>query len=247
MRGLTKTGGGTSADRSAETAGQPPVHAGPPPVHAVARALVRPVWRALPRWALITGAVVGLVPAALSRTADGTPETWLCLNLLRASALAFAVGLAFVLDDPARHTTATVPVRRPVRTGLRLALVVPLAAACWTAALFLIPAKSRPPEGAVTLEAAAVMVLALASALAAVRYSESGEPGIAISAGLVGAFLAAALLLPTRWEMFVGPSDPDWNDSHRRWAGVLVTAVLAGALLLAEPLRRRRTAFLAQR
>ncbi|WP_339130237.1 ABC transporter [Streptomyces sp. f51] len=240
MRGVVKTAGATSAARSARAAG-------PPPTHVVARALLRPVWRTLPRWALLTGAVVGLLPAGLTRTASGPPDTWLCLNLLRASALAFALGLAFLLDDPARNTTATVPVRRPVRTGLRLGLVVPFTAACWTAALFLIPSGGRPPEGAITLEAAAITVLALASALVAVRCSEAGEPGIAISAGLVGAFFAAALLLPERWELFVAASDPHWDDAHRRWAGVLVVALLAGAFSLAEPLRRRRTTVLAHR
>ncbi|MFI0963810.1 ABC transporter [Streptomyces sp. NPDC021080] len=230
----------TSADRLTEAAG-------PPPAHVVARALVRPVWRSLPRWAVLTGAVLGLLLAGSSRTVSGPPDPWLCLNLLRAAALAFGLGLAFLLDDPARNTTAAVPTRRPVRTGLRLALVVPFMAVCWTAALFLVPAKGRPPVGAITLEAAAVMVLALASALVAVRYSEAGEPGTAISAGLVGTFLGAALLLPQRWELFVGPSDPHWDDAHRRWAAVLVVAVLVGVRSLAEPLRRRRTTALAQR
>ncbi|WP_425874694.1 ABC transporter [Streptomyces sp. DT193] len=238
--GTVRSVGGASAGRPAEAAATPPTH-------IVARALLRPVWHSLPRWALMTGAVLGLLPAAVSRTVSGPPDPWLCLNLLRASALALALGLAFLLDDPARHTTATVPVRRPVRTGLRLALVVPSMAACWTAALFLVPAKGRPPVGAITLEAAALMVLALASALVAVRHSDAGEPGIAISAGILGAFFGAALLLPERWELFVGPSDPHWDDAHRRWAGVLAVAVLVGVRSLAEPLRRRRTIVLAHR
>ncbi|WP_329300454.1 ABC transporter [Streptomyces sp. NBC_00659] len=221
--------------------------AGPPPTHVVARALVRPVWRGLPRWAVMTGAVLGLVLAGSSRTVSEEPDPWLCLNLLRAAALAFGLGLAFLFDDPARHTTATVPTRRPVRTGLRLVLVVPFMAVCWTAALFLIPVEGRPPMGAITLEAAAVMTLALTSGLIAVRHSGATEPGIAISAGLVGAFFAAAVLLPARWELFVGPSDPHWDDAHRRWAAVLVVVVLAGARSLGEPLRRRRTTVLARR
>ena len=231
-------------DASADSLTKP---AGPPPTHVVARALVRPVWRGLPRWAVMTGAVLGLMLAGSSRTVSEEPDPWLCLNLLRAAALAFGLGLAFLFDDPARHTTATVPTRRPVRTGLRLLLVVPFMAVCWTAALFLVPAEGRPPMGAITLEAAAVMTLALTSGLVAVRHSGATEPGIAISAGLVGAFFAAAVLLPTRWELFVGPSDPHWEDAHRRWAAVLVVVVLAGARSLGEPLRRLRTTVLARR
>jgi hypothetical protein len=63
----------------------------------------------------------------------------------------------------------------------------------------------------------------------------------------VGAFFASAVMLPSRWELFVGTTDQRWDDAHRRWAGVLVVAVLAGALSLAEPLRRRRTTVLAHR
>ncbi|MFF2368214.1 ABC transporter [Streptomyces sp. NPDC058122] len=231
---------GASADRLTKAAG-------PPPAHVVARALVRPVWRGMPRWAVMTGAVLGLMLAGSSRTVSEDPDPWLCLMLLRATALAFGLGLAFLLDDPARHTTATVPTPRPIRTGLRLVLVVPFMAVCWTAALFLIPTEGRPPMGAITLEAAAVMTLALTSALVAVRHSGATEPGIAISAGLVGAFFAASILLPARWELFVGPSDPHWDDAHRRWAAVLVVAVLVGARSLGEPLRRRRTTVLARR
>jgi hypothetical protein len=194
-----------------------------------------------------TGAALGLLLAGTPRMFSAPPDPWLCLNLLRAAALAFGLGLAFLLDDPARHTTAAVPTRRPVRTGLRVGCVVPFMAAWWTAALFLIPGKARPPIGAITLEAAAVVVLALAGALVAVRQSEATEPGIAVSAGLVGAAFAAALLLPDRWALFVATSDPDWDDAHRRWAGILVVAAFTGVCSLAEPLRRRRATVLAHR
>ncbi|MFE4701338.1 ABC transporter [Streptomyces sp. NPDC056738] len=236
---VATTRSGALADRLTQVTG-------PPSAHVVARALVRPVWRGLPRWAVMTGAVLGLVLAGSSRTVSGEPDPWLCLTLLRAASLAFGLGLAFLFDDPARHTTATVPTRRPVRTGLRLVLVVPFMAACWTAALFLVPAEGRPPMGAITLEAAAVMTLALTAGLLAVRHSGATEPGIGISAGLVGAFFGAAVLLPSRWELFVAPSDPHWDDAHRRWAAVLVVLVLVGACSLGEPLRRRR-AVLARR
>ncbi|MET9410466.1 ABC transporter [Streptomyces sp. NPDC002935] len=221
--------------------------AGRPPASVVALALLRPVWRSLPNTPLVTGAALGLLLAGMPRMLSAPADPWLSLTLLRAAALAFGLGLAFLLDDPARHTTAAVPTRRPVRIGLRVGFVVPIMAAWWTAALFLIPDKGRPPVGAITLEAAAFVVLALTGALVAVRHSEATEPGIAVSAGLVGASFAAALLLPDRWALFVATSDPHWDDAHRRWAGVLVVAALTGVFSLAEPLRRRRTTILAHR
>ncbi|MEU9211940.1 hypothetical protein AB0D27_29410 [Streptomyces sp. NPDC048415] len=155
------------------------------PAYAVVRALVRPVWRTVPWWALAVGAGLGLLLAGIPRLLPAPPDAWLCLNLLRAAALAFGLGLAFLLDDPARHTTAVVPTRRPVRIGLRVAFVVPFAVLWWTAALLLIPGRARPPVGAVSLEAAATALLALAAAAVAVRLTQVTEPGITLAAGLL--------------------------------------------------------------
>ncbi|MFG2312810.1 ABC transporter [Streptomyces sp. NPDC048566] len=209
--------------------------------------LVRPVWRSMPRLAPAASGGLGLLLAAAPRMASGPSDPWLCLNLLRAAALAVALGLAFVLDDPARHTTAVVPTRRPLRTGLRLGLMAPLVAAWWAAALLLVPGEARPPLGAVTLEAAALGAVAVAAAVVVIRHSGASEPGIAVSAGLIGTAFAASVLLPARWAVFVAPGDPHWGDAHRRWAGVLAVAVLAGACSLCEPLRRRRPTALGRR
>ena len=123
--------------------------------------LVLPVHRTVP-WGLVGAAgAAGLLLTALTRTGE-TAER-LSLYLLRAAILAFAVGLAFLLDDPARHTTAAVPTPRPVRIALRVALAAPAAAAWWTAALLLVPPGARPPVGDLTLEAGAACVLAVTS------------------------------------------------------------------------------------
>ncbi|WP_369247563.1 ABC transporter [Streptomyces sp. R41] len=211
----------------------------------VIRALLRPVSRTLPRRALAAGSALGLLLAGTPRLLSSPPDAWLCLSLLRAAALAFGLGLAFLLDDPARHTTAAVPTRRPVRVGLRVALVAPFAVVWWTAALLLVPEQTRPPVGAVTLEAATIAVLALAAAAVAVRCTDVAEPGVAVSAGLPVTVVASALLLPEPWELFVAVGDPRWDGAHERWAGLLVVAALLGACSVAEP--RRRIASLAHR
>ncbi|MFF3613820.1 ABC transporter [Streptomyces sp. NPDC002580] len=239
--------GGASGVTAVVTERRGEVAEPPPPGYVVALPLLRPVWRSLPHAALAAGAGLGLLLAGVPRMLSVPADPWLCLNLLRAAALALALGLAFLLDDPARHTTAPVPTGRAVRIGLRVGCVLPLAAVWWTAALFLIPEKVRPPVGATTLEAAAFAVLALAGAVVAVRHSEATEPGITVSAGLLGASFAAALLLPGRWALWVATADPHWDDAHRRWAGLLVVAALTGAFSLTEPLRRRRTMSLAHR
>ncbi|MFD4410290.1 ABC transporter [Streptomyces sp. NPDC058466] len=205
------------------------------------------MWRSLPRRPLATASALGLLLAGTPRLLSAPPDAWLCLNLLRAAALAFGLGLAFLLDDPARHTTAAVPTRRPVRVGLRVALVAPFAAVWWTAALLLVPEQTRPPVGAVTLEAAAIAVLALAAATVAVRCTDVTEPGAAVTAGLLPVALAAPLLPPERWTLVVAASDPRWDGAHQRWAGLLVVAAVAGVYSVAEPLRRRRATTVAHR
>lgn len=203
------------------------------------RALLHPVLRSLPRRALAAGAALGLLITAAPWLLSVSRDSWPGLTLLRAAALAFGLGLAFLLDDPARHTTAAVPIRRPVRTGLRVAFAVPLAALWWTAALLLVPENARPPVGALTLEAATVAALALAGAAVGVRCTDAAEPGIAVSAGLLCGGLSAALLVPYRWALVVPVNDPRWDGAHDRWAAILVVAAVVGAASWAEPLRRR--------
>ncbi|NNN37374.1 ABC transporter [Streptomyces sp. S3(2020)] len=163
----------------------------------------------------------------------------LALHLLRATALAFALGLAFLLDDPARQTTAAVPTTRPVRQALRVALVAPFLALGWTVAVLLVPEEIRPPVGDVTLEAAGTFVLTLAAAAVAVRFTEAAEPGQGVAAALLTSAVVMALVLPGRWAMFVAVRDERWAASHERWVWVLVAAALVWVACGPERLRRR--------
>ncbi|MER6127056.1 ABC transporter [Streptomyces sp. NPDC001795] len=203
------------------------------------RALLPPVWRTLP-WRVL-GAAGGLGPvlAGAGRLMPRAGGTTHGLMVLRTGALALALGLAFLLDDPARHTTAVVPTRRVVRTGLRMALVAPLAALSWTAALLLVPGEMRPPVGAVTLEVATLIALALTGAMAAVRFTDEPRPGGAVTVSLL-AGTVFALLLPGRWELFSEVDASDWAAAHQRWAALLTLTLPVGAALLPEPIRRYR-------
>ncbi|MFF7735952.1 ABC transporter [Streptomyces sp. NPDC007984] len=199
--------------------------------------LVLPVHRTLPWGTVGAAGALGLLFTALARTGESAER--LSLYLLRAAILAFAVGLAFLLDDPARHTTAAVPTPRPVRIGLRVALAVPAAAAWWTAALLLVPPGARPPVGDITLEAGAACALAVTGAVAVVRYSEVTRPGPPVAGGLLTTAVLVMLLWPGRWALFVPVEDARWAAAHDRWGVVLTGAVLLGAVCAVEPLRRR--------
>lgn len=223
-----------------EPGGSPARGAAPGPLSpAHVAELIPAVWRTLPWRALGSGAAMGLVIAGTTRVWEEHYNPWLALNTLRASALAFALGMAFLLDDPARHTTATVPTPRPLRQALRLAVVAPFAALSWIAAILLVPTGLRPPLGPVTLEAITAGVLALALGAAWIRRSQEPEPGVSIAVALLTLAVLTLLLIPEDWTLFVDPDDPRWADSHERWWGVLAAAVTLAAVWAREPLGRR--------
>ncbi|MEQ8147630.1 ABC transporter [Streptomyces sp. OP7] len=200
--------------------------------------LLRPVARTVPWRAVAAASGLGLLAAALPRLSGGEVTLWAAVTALRAAALSFALGAAFLLDDPARHTTAAVPVRRALRQALRYALLVPYAALWWTAALLLVPEDARPPAGDVTVEAASALVLALAGAAFAVRRG-SARPGQGVVALLLLSAVLVPLLSPADWGMFTEPADPRWAAAHDRWAVLLCALLVALAVSCAEPVRRR--------
>lgn len=203
------------------------------------RALAGPVWRTLPWRALGSAGALGLLLAGTPRMAGAEPSPWQALTLLRGAALVGALGLVFLLDDRARHLTAPVPTRRPFRQALRVALVAPPAALWWTAVLLLAPSGTRPPVGDITLEAAAMCVLALAGAAAAVRLTDEPRPGPAVATALLIVAVLAPLLIPDDWALFVVPGDPRWSAAHDRWAILLAAFAVAWAVCGPEPVGRR--------
>ncbi|MEU9355994.1 ABC transporter [Streptomyces griseoloalbus] len=226
-----------------DTSGRPPASDTPgrAPARApsVGAALLRPVVRATPWRTIAAAAVLSLLLAAAPRLTGGQADGWLALSVLRGSAVAFALGAAFLLDDPARHTTAAVPTRRAVRHGLRLALVLPVAALWWTAALLLVPSAVRPPVAGVTVEAATILALALCGAAFAIHRGDRTRPGRAVAGALLTTAILAPLLTPGSWALFVPPDDERWAVAHDRWAVLLcVVLVVAGALGGTEPVRR---------
>ncbi|MGW1785821.1 ABC transporter [Streptomyces sp. NPDC002143] len=206
---------------------------------ALLRSLVQPVWRSLPWRALSTAGGLGLLLAGTTRLSDHAPDADLGRLILRLTALIGALGLAFLLDDPARNTTAATPLGRAPRAALRLALAAPLAALWWAAALLLLPAPTRPALGPATLEAAAMAVGALALATAAIRFTDTAEAGRPTAIWL-GVAAALAVLIPNRWGLLGTPQDPYWVATQVRWALLLGATATMSVLWTPEPLQRTR-------
>ncbi|HWH35330.1 MAG TPA: hypothetical protein VNT56_08440 [Acidimicrobiales bacterium] len=197
-------------------------------------------------WAPLFGATVasvGLLWALLHRNPESTAST---LAGLRLAALLMSTGAAFALEDPAASTLASSPTGLRARQGLRLGLLLLTLAALWTAvaaaaAVLAGVAPSALPLGAATLEAVAMLAVALAVTAAASRTAD-GRGGVTGSSALLLAMLAA-LLGQQRWPRHLTvfpfePSDPAWELAHTRWFGVLVGAVVVLAAACSDPARR---------
>lgn len=210
----------------------------------VVAALVRPTVRSLPWTLFAAGWALGLAIAAVPVLFSMALPAEVFVNLVRVAALCGAVGMAFVLDDPARHTTGVPPVPRPLRQALRVAVVLPAVTAWWVAVLAVLWAGADAgewaalPSGAVTAEAGTLCALALALAAAAVRFSAMSVPGPAVVGAVLALPVTAGALLPPRFALFVPPGDPRWDDAHALWAGALAAVLTAWLVCAPEPRRR---------
>ena len=212
-------------------------------------ALVRPVLQAMRRGPLLGAGCVGLAIVAVPAALDTVLRPDNLATLLRLVALCLAVGVAFVLDDPAKPSTATTPVPAWAAGAIRATAGLLTAAAGWTAAVALTLAGAQEGTGEalpvrdLTLEAAAAAVLAVAFAGLGWARAPRGVSGtVAAPALLVAA--AALALLPQRLALLASVEDPaGWAAAHRRFAVLLVAAgavAVVGLALGALPPRTVR-------
>jgi hypothetical protein len=204
--------------------------------------LIRPAARAMPWAAFLAAAGVGLaivgVPAAFPVTL--TAED--LVNLLRAAAVCGALGVAFLLDDPATRTIATVPTARSVRYAARAAVLLPAVAAWWVLVLAVTVSGAEEgigatlPLGGVTVEAAALGAVAVA--VSAIRLRGGADAGGVVAAPVVLALVVTATRLPPELAFFVPPGDGRWNATHDRWAVLLAAAAAVSVWAGTEPLSR---------
>jgi hypothetical protein len=203
--------------------------------------LMAPAARATPWRAFLAAAGPGLaivaVPAATMTLTDKD-----LVGLLRAAALCGALGVGFLLDDPAARTIATVPTPRPVRYAARAAVILPVATAWWALVVAVTVAGAEHgigatlPLGGVTVEAAALGAVTLA--VAAARLRSRPDSGGIVAFPILLALVMAASMLPQGMELFVPPDDTEWAAAHDRWAVLLAVAVAGSMWASPEPARR---------
>lgn len=210
---------------------------------SVARPSAGPVVHAVP-WGAIAGATaIGLLLLVALGDEGRT------VDVLRWGALALAMGLAGVVDDPAAELRAALPVPdRRIRLRA-VGLAAPALVLAWTVLARVGTSTLLLGEGADAAAACLALVrgplalegLALAAVLlgvAAGARRRSGTGG-AVAAGATGILLyIGLLLLPDRLAISVGPLDAVWRATHLRWAALLVGGALLAIHLLGDRWRR---------
>jgi predicted permease len=160
---------------------------------------------------------------------------------LRLAMTAGALGCAFLLDDPSEPTTEAVAGSLLLRRTLRVALLLPAAAAWWVAVLWRVRAVHPElplPVAALTLEAAALLAVTLALTAAGSHLAPERRGGVVAAPALL-ALASAAFLLPARVTLYAPLGGAAWDGAHRRWAILLGLALGAFALASRDPARRR--------
>lgn len=192
-------------------------------------AMLRPTLRAM-NWAPFAvassvGLAILVVPEFI--TDRLTPAT--LATLVRITAACGALGVAFLLDDPALRSTATVPTSRLARHAVRAGLALAVAAVGWGVALLVGSLGAKPsvsaalPRGGLSLEAAVLVAVALGLAASGLRVNPDGNAGV-LAAPALTVVLAALWFIPRRVALILPPADPHWAAAHLRWAGLLAFA-----------------------
>lgn len=165
--------------------------------------------------------------------------------MLRLSAVPLATAVAFGLEDPTEGHLAGAGVSVAARRWVRLALLVPVAGGLWwglAAFAAAAPGLAQPdaatlPAGAMTIEAAAMLAIALA-ATAAVP-DDIGTPRSFGAAVVLAGLLIVAPFLPDAVALVPAVQDADgWRAAHVRWVWLGAIALAAFALLSRDPGRR---------
>jgi hypothetical protein len=187
------------------------------------------------------GLSLGLLALAVRPGLALSPEE--LVRWLRLATIVGALGWAFVLDDPSEPTTESVAGSLLLRRVLRVALLLPAAAAWWVAVVWRVRAVYpglQLPVAALTLEAAALLAVTVALATAGSRLAPERRGGVVAAPALL-ALASAAGLLPAQVALYAQPGSAGWDTAHQRWAVLLGLALAAFAAASRDPAHRRLT------
>lgn len=208
-------------------------------------ALVRPTFRLLP-WLVVSGGgtVAWLLVWLLLR--DPSASTGEAITMLRLAAIPLATAVAHGLDDPTEDDLAGAGVGVAARRGVRLALMLPATAGLWwglvafaeTAPGLAQPYATPLPVVAVTVEASAMLAIALAATVVRSRTAPATPPAF-VAPAVLGGLLVLVQLLPERIALTAALEDVRaWRAAHVRWGWFGAAAAAAFVWASRDPCRR---------
>lgn len=206
-------------------------------------ALLRPTVRAITWGPFLAATGLGLAIVAIPAVTTVTLQDKDLTGLLRVAAVCAGLGVAFLLDDPAARSTATVPTSRLIRQAVRAGVGLPAVGAWWAAVLVITVAGAEEGIGAAlplrdaTLEAGTIIAIALGMAVLGTRGAVEGNGSTVAAPGLL-VLVTAMIFMPERAVFFVEPGDPRWESAHDRWA-LLLAAAAVGSVWVSRGFRRR--------
>jgi hypothetical protein len=160
----------------------------------------------------------GILAGCVAFAADGPP-----LEYVRLALVALVVAAAFVLDDPASAAVDAVPATRRRRTAAR-AMAVALPLAVWAAGVLALEVRNAvTPVGALLVEGAGVLAVAVALA-AVLRLAGRIEPGEIVASFLGAAILAVLIFNPPPRSVPLFPVGDGWAASTALWAILTLAA-----------------------
>jgi hypothetical protein len=180
-------------------------------------------------WTTVVGAA--LVAGLFTLWTLGLPASADSTLTLRLMQLALAATAAYLLDDASAALTATSPRSWWRRRAFALTIGLAAVAVSWSVVLLLLSRTPHAPLGALTLEVAVLVVVALGASAVLAKGGEP-EPGnlVAVALPLTG---VAALLVGGMlgFDIFVSSPGPDQTVRTAAWvvAGGVALAVMGWA------------------
>lgn len=200
--------------------------------------------RSLPQRTIVLqlGAAVALVVLTL----PGLDDVGTATQVLQGVAVVLAATLAVAVDEPGAEVLDATATPFAVRVGRRLVLLCCLAVPLWLLALGVVALRGADVTARMlSLQAVALLALALAVVSGLRRWRRMTEPSIVAGPVLIAFFIAVGQLPRPLALMPLQPWGPPWEVAHLRWAAVLLAALSVLALGLSDPatasLRRRPT------
>ncbi|MFF2851965.1 hypothetical protein ACFVT5_37370 [Streptomyces sp. NPDC058001] len=198
------------------------------------RAVLPHEFRAARTGPLYVAGAAALVIAGAPAAFSVRLEAGAGIALMRIATVLGVAGLAFLLDDPAAHSTEVNPVprwmRHLARAAAGLAVLLPVWGVCATALAHAVPGGADVlPLMDLAAEGGTLTLVCYAFILLGLRLSAGVTGSVLAAPGLI-ILVVVLVSLPDTATFYADPAGPGWEAAVRRWRWLALAALAACAL-----------------